>query len=72
MSDDPLASAQRALDAARERKRRAALGPPLNQTEADLATFSNVGPADAALAEAFVRDAAGQFGVDLWNARREG
>lgn len=71
-TDDPLAISQRALDRARERRRRQELGPPLALSDLDLLTFSNVGPADAPLAEAFVRDAAGRFGVDLWNARRGG
>jgi hypothetical protein len=72
MSDDPLASSQRTLDAVRERRRRQELGPPLSLTDLDLQTFSSVGPADAPMAEAMVRDAAGRRGVDLWNATRGG
>lgn len=58
------------LSTARERRRRAALGPPLAMTDADLAVLTNVGPTDQAEVEAFVRDAAGQRGVDLLRATR--
>lgn len=70
MSDDAEA-AQAALNAARGRTRRASLGPPLQQTDADLTTLSEVGPHDLAAAEAFIRDAGGQFGADLFRAERE-
>jgi hypothetical protein len=72
MPDDPLASTQRALDAARARKRRQEMGPPLALSDLDLDTLSNVGPTDAPLAEAVVRDAAGAVGEALWNATPEG
>jgi hypothetical protein len=72
MPDDALTVAQRALDAARARKRRQQLGSPLALSDLDLDTLSNVGPTDAPLAEAFVRDAAGAFGEALWNATPEG
>lgn len=66
MSDD--LTAQRALDAARARRRRAALGPPLDQSDADLTARSEVGPDRLAEIEAFVRDASGQAGVDMLRA----
>ena len=65
---DDLTTAQRRLNAARARRRRAALGPPLQQSESDLTTLSAVGPADLGSIEAFIRDAAGQAGVDLFRA----
>ena len=70
MSDTPEA-AQRALNAARERKRRAALGPPLAVDDAGLDTLSTVYPADLAAAEALIRDAAGETGVAMFRAERE-
>lgn len=70
MSDDPEA-AQRALDAARSRRRRAALGPPLSQTDADLLALSALGPSDLGSIEAFIRDASGQTGADLFGAERD-
>jgi hypothetical protein len=67
-----LVAAQRRLDAARERRRRAALGPPLSQDEQDLDVLATVGPSDLALAEALIRDAAGRVGADLFGATPEG
>lgn len=67
MSDD-LTQAQRALNTARLRQRRRAMGPPLDQTDADLTVISEVGPSRLAEIEAFIRDAAGQLGVDLLRA----
>lgn len=72
MVSKAVAAAQRRLDAARDRKRRAALGPVLQQTDADLDRLAAVGPHDIGSIEAFVRDAAGQRGVDLLRARRDG
>jgi hypothetical protein len=67
---DDAEAAQLALNAARERRRRAALGPPLAQDDAALDALSEVGPHDLGAVEAFVRDAAGERGADLLRARR--
>lgn len=67
MPDDP----QRALDEARDKARRKAMGPPLNQSDTDLEARSKVGPERMAEIEAFVRDAAGQAGVDMLRAARD-
>jgi hypothetical protein len=67
MSDE-AADAQRALNAARDRRRRAAMGPVLQQSDADLDALSQVGPHDLGAVEAFIREAAGQVGVDLFRA----
>jgi hypothetical protein len=72
MPSKKLTEAQLALSAAQARQRRAALGPPLSQTDADLLALAEVSPHDLTEMEAFVRDAAGQFGVDLLRAKREG
>jgi hypothetical protein len=69
---DEAEDAQAALNAVRGRKRRAALGPPLTQIDADLTTLAEVGPHDIATVEAFVRDSAGETGVALFRAEREG
>lgn len=71
MSDDDLSQAQRRLNAARARKRRADLGPPLDLDDAALDTLSTVGPHDMASVEAFIRDAAGEVGVAMFRAKRE-
>lgn len=68
---DDAEQAQRRLDAARTRRRRAAAGPPLRQTDADLDTLAEVGPHDLGVVEAFLRDSAGQLAVDLFRAERE-
>ncbi len=70
MPDDAEA-AQHALNGARDRQRRAAMGPPLSQSDADLALLAEAGPHDLGAVEAFIRDAAGQRGVDLFKATRE-
>lgn len=70
MPDDAEA-AQRALNAARARKRRRDLGPPLSADDATLDTLSQVGPESLSEVEAYIRDAAGQRGVDLFRAKRE-
>jgi hypothetical protein len=67
---DDAEAAQLALNAARGRRRRAALGPPLAQDDAALDVLAEAGPHDLCGVEAFVRDAAGQRGVDLLRARR--
>lgn len=72
MPDDTPEAAQRALNAARDRQRRLRMGPPLSQTDDDLTTLSAVGPADLGSIEAFIRDAAGQAGADLFRARADG
>lgn len=72
--EEPLASkrtaAQQALNAAEARRRRAALGPPLQLDDAALDALAEVGPQDLGAVEALVRDAAGPFGVDLLRAKR--
>lgn len=68
---DDVTDEQRRLNAARARKRRQALGPPLDQTDADLDAIAQAGPSDLGSVESFIRDAAGQAGVDLFRARRE-
>lgn len=72
MPDDTPEAAQQALDAARDRKRRAAMGPPLSQSDDDLTLLAEAGPHDLGAVEAFIRDAAGQRGVDLFRAKRDG
>lgn len=64
-----IRAAMRRLEVARQRRRRAALGPPLAQDDAALDAQAQVGQNDMAEVEAFVRDAAGQRGVDLVRAR---
>jgi hypothetical protein len=71
VSDD-AADAQRALNAARDKARRAAMGPPLGQSDDDLRLLADAGPHDLGAVEAFIRDAAGQRGVDLFRATRDG
>jgi hypothetical protein len=66
-----LTTAQMRLTIARLRKRLAALGPPLSQPPATLDAISQVSEHDLPMVEAFVRDAAGQLGVDLLRAKRE-
>lgn len=63
-----LSSAQKRLNAAESRKRRQDLGPTLDQSDADLTARAEVGPERLPEIEAFIRDAAGQFGVDLLRA----
>lgn len=57
-----LTAAQRRLNAAHERKRRAALGPPLAWDDAALDQLSAVGPADQEAAAALWRREAGALG----------
>jgi hypothetical protein len=71
MPASKLTAAQKRLNAAREKQRRLALGPPLNQSEADLTARAQTGPERLAEIEAFVRDAAGQVGVDMLRARSD-
>lgn len=63
-----LRDAQRRLTATEAKRRRAALGPPLALTDADLTVLTNVGPTDQAEVAAFVRAVAGQRGVELLEA----
>lgn len=65
----PLTAAMRKLAAARAAQRRAALGPPLALSEADMTVLTNVGPTDRPEVTAFVRAVAGQRGVDMLEAR---
>ncbi len=69
---DTLEAAQARLNAARGRKRRLSLGPVLRQTDAALDALAAVGEHDLAAAEAFARDAAGEAGVAMLRATREG
>lgn len=55
--NDPLAVTQADLDRARDRLRRAKMGPPLRASDADLDALATVGPADAVTAEALWRAA---------------
>jgi hypothetical protein len=66
-----LTLAARRLAAQQARTWRAKLGPPLALSDADLDRMAEVGPLDTALAEAFLRDAAGQKAVDLFKSTRE-
>jgi hypothetical protein len=65
-----LTTAQLRLAAARAKQRRLALGPPLDQTDANLDALSTVSEHDLATVEAFCRDAAGALAVDLLRAKR--
>lgn len=67
---DALKASQQRLNAASAQRRRAALGPPLAQSPADLDARSQVGPDRMAEIEVFVRDAAGQVGVNMLRATR--
>lgn len=71
MPEADLDTEQKRLNAARDKARRAALGPPLDQSDEDLAKLARSGPERMAEIEAFVRDAAGQEGVDMLRATRE-
>lgn len=53
-----LSTAQRRLNAAKERARRSALGPPLDQSAAVLDAKAEVGPNDMPETVAFVRSVA--------------
>lgn len=64
-----LTAAQQRLNAARERRRRQALGPPLALSDADLLVLSTVGPTDQPEATAFARDVSGQLAVNMLEAR---
>ena len=67
MSETPE-QAQKRLDAARDKARRAAMGPPL---PSDPVPHVSVTDADQDEVAAFVRSVAGQRGVDLLNASRD-
>lgn len=67
---DALTASQQRLNAARAKRRRAKLGPVLNQSEADLDARAQTGPDHLAEIEMFVRDAAGQQGVAMLRATR--
>lgn len=69
---DALSAAQKRLNAARDKARRAAMGPPLGQTDADLDALAKSGPERMAEIEAFIRDAAGETGVAMLRAKRDG
>lgn len=66
-----LTAAQARLSAQRAKARRAALGPPLAVSDADLDAMAEAGPPDVPTVEAFVRDAAGQKAVDLLRASHD-
>lgn len=65
MQPSALSTAQKRLTAAQARKRRAALGPPL---DVDIEQASRVSAADQPEVLAFVRSCAGQKGADLIEA----
>lgn len=69
---DDLADAQARLNAARSRQRRRKAGPPLSVDDASLDVLATVYPADLSAVEAFLRDAAGEVGVAMFRAEREG
>lgn len=71
MSSAKLAAAQKRLNAAQNRQRRRQAGPPLRLTDADLDALATVGPEMQAQVEAYVRQAAGQVGVDLLRAQAD-
>lgn len=60
------------LNRARDRARRAQMGPPLPAADASLDVLAEVYPVDLLAAETLIRDAAGALGVDLFNATIEG
>lgn len=62
----PLASAQKRLTSAQARRKRAALGPPL---DVDIEQASAVSAADQPEALAFVRSVAGGRAVQMLEAR---
>lgn len=64
----PLTAAQRRLNAQREKNRRAALGPPLDQSAAVLDAKAETGPNDMPETIAFVRSVAPR-GVAMLEAR---
>ena len=68
---DRLDAEQKRLKAARDKARRAKLGPVLSQSDEDLARLSKAGPENLAEIEAYIRDAAGQRGVDMFRAKAE-
>jgi hypothetical protein len=67
-----LEQAQARLNRARDKQRRAAMGPPLPADTASLDVLAEVYPVDLLAAETLIRDAAGALGVDLFNATTEG
>lgn len=69
MPPSVLTASQRRLEAARARRRRKALGPPLALSDLDMAVLTNVGPTDQPEATAFARDVSGQLAVDMLEAR---
>lgn len=64
----PLDTAQRRLNAAKERIRRQALGPVLGVDDAALDTLATVSDHDMPEVTAFVSATAGQRGVDMLRA----
>lgn len=64
----PLTAAQKRLSRAKERAKRAKLGPALNLTPADLDVLANVGPTDQAEAVALARAVGGSRAVDFMEA----
>lgn len=69
MAGKKLTDAQRALNKARDDARRRAMGPSLALTDAALDGLSTVDASLQAQVEAYVRQAAGQPGVDLLQAK---
>lgn len=61
-----LNAAMRRLEAARQRRRRGALGPPM---DADIEQASSVSAADQPEVTAFVRSVAGDRAVQMLEAR---
>lgn len=71
MPDSDVTAAAKRLAAAKARAKRKAMGPPLGSSDADLDALAQVGPADVGEIEAFIRQSAGQLGVDLFNAKAD-
>jgi hypothetical protein len=62
--DPRLTAAEARLKVSRDKARRAKMGTPIDLSDADLDTLSNVTPADAKAAEAHAR----RYGSPLFNA----
>lgn len=70
-SQDALRAAERALRAAQDKKKRRQMGKPLDLTDDDLTSLAAVGIEALPEAEAYVRQLAGEDGIDLLEADTE-
>lgn len=64
-----LTASMRRLNAARAKRQRQEIGPPLALSDADMTVLTNVGPTDQPEVTAFVRAVAGERGVAFLEAR---